>query len=141
MKPLLEGIKNMWSRLRDEGHEGIATPNNVHAVFELTYDTLPVGQLELRDGVWEFRYSSAFRSQSEVRPLIDFPDKDRVYQNHTLWPFFMARIPSVAQPRVREVIEEEGLDEHSDVQLLARFGKRTIANPFILATSAAGADH
>jgi HipA-like protein len=143
MKPILDGlkdgIKSLWSRLRDEGHEGITTPHHVHALFELSYDDLSVGILELNEGVWEFRYTPAFRDQSEVRPLVDFPDPSKVYRAHALWPFFMARIPSIAQPRVRDVIQQEGLDEHSDVQLLRRFGKRTIANPFVLETSPAGA--
>lgn len=122
-------------RYRAEGHEGIQTPQDEQATFSLQYGSLPVGKLTLQGGIWEFRYSPEFREQSEVRPLIDFPDVQKTYRADSLWPFFMARIPSVAQPQVRETIEEEGLDEHSSVQLLRRFGRRTIANPFVLVES------
>ena len=49
-----------------------------------------------------------------------------------LWPFFVIRIPSLGQPAVQRVIREENLDPSNEVQLLKRFGKTTIANPFTL---------
>ena len=117
---------------RNEGHEGIVTPVHESTRFVLRYGDLEVGALQLQDGVWEFRYTPAFLQQSDVLPLVDFPLPGPVFTAESLWPFFMARIPSVEQPKVREAIDREGLDEHSDVELLRRFGKRTIANPFVL---------
>src|SRR5437868_11507253 len=130
---MLKAIKRAWKQLRAEGHESLDTPAGVDAAFALLYgETFPVGTLRLHDRVWTFEYAPEFKSQSELQPLIDFPDLDKIYESQFLWPFFSARIPSVAQPEIRQLIETERLDEHSDVQLLRRFGERTIANPFVL---------
>ncbi len=91
-----------------------------------------MGVLRLHSGVWEFRYCPEFKQQHEVRPLIDFPDVDRVYKSAELWPFFLARIPSRVQPQVSETIRREKLDERNSVQMLSHFGKQTISNPFVL---------
>lgn len=117
---------------RAEGDEGPDAPEAEHAAFVLQYGELEVGALALKNQVWTFQYSGAFRSQSEVHPLVNFPDVRKVYEAGALWPFFASRIPSVAQPQVRETIEREGLNVHSDADLLRRFGTRSISNPFIL---------
>lgn len=129
---MLETLRRIMLRLRADGQEEIRTPAHQDATFVLRYGDLEVGSLRLHAGVWEFRYSQAFQEQSDVQPLIDFPDVSKPYQAEALWPFFLARIPSVAQPKVKAVISAEGLDEHSDVDLLRFFGKKTIGNPFIL---------
>lgn len=72
------------------------------------------------------------RGQDLVRPLIDFPDVEKVYRQRDLWPFFLSRIPSLAQPKVQEAIVREGLDARNEVELLRFFGRRTIADPFDL---------
>lgn len=131
---MIDALKRFFS-FRAEGHEGIDTPSDEEATFLLTFDSLPVAILRLHQGTWEFRYTSEFKSQHALQPLIDFPDGEKVYRASELWPFFMARIPSLAQPKVQEAIAEEGLDQHSDVALLRRFGKKTISNPFVLAES------
>lgn len=132
---MLKTLKRLLVGLRSEDHEGIVTPANEDATFHLRYGPLLVGTLQLHGGTWKFVYAEDFKRQSEVQPLIDFPDLEKQYDAHALWPFFMARIPSVSQPKVRELIAAEGLDEHSDVQLLRRFGKQTISNPFVLLES------
>ncbi len=129
---MITALKRLFIGYRAEDHEGIETPPNVDATFSLRYGDLPVGSLSLHNGAWKFHYSREFRAQYVVKPLVDFPDPDKEYRSQYLWPFFMARIPSVAQPQVKETIEQEGLDQHSDVQLLKRFGERTISNPFVL---------
>ncbi len=134
---MLKQVQDAVRRLfRAEGQEGITTPPGETATFTLQFGDLEVGSLELRDGVWEFKYSRAFRDQLDdgesVHPLVDFPDSAKVYQSNELWPFFMARIPSVSQPRVLEEIERRGLDQTSASQLLQAFGERSIANPFRL---------
>jgi HipA-like protein len=106
------------------------TPKNT--AFELAYGKITVGHLALKNGVWEFRYSTEFLKQSDIRTLIDFPDQNRIYRSKNLWPFFAHRIPSLAQPQVQEVIKEEGLDVHDQALLLARFGRRAISDPFAL---------
>lgn len=121
---------------RGEGQEGIVTSPSETALFVLQYEELTIGTLRLHDGVWEFKYAPEFQSQlgrdDGVQPLVDFPDAQRVYESSELWPFFMARIPSVSQPRVLEEIERLGLDQTSASQLLRAFGQRSIANPFVL---------
>jgi hypothetical protein len=121
---------------RGEGQEDIGTLPTESALFTLHFDQLTIGSLALRDGVWEFKYSPEFQRQVNleggVQPLVDFPNVEKAYQSRDLWPFFMARIPSVSQPRVLEEIERRGLDQHSASQLLRAFGERSIANPFLL---------
>ena len=130
---MLVGIwKGLRSLFLPEGNEQLETPKGVRATFELRYGELTVGFLHLEDGMWEFRYSDAFRAQDTVRPLIDFPDVSKVYRQEELWPFFWARIPSLAQPKVQEVIAKEGIDARNEVELLRYFGRRTIADPFLL---------
>jgi HipA-like protein len=119
-------------RLRADIQETVKTPSDVRAAFVLYLGELPIGTLTLNDGSWEFSYSSQFRAQSDVQPLVDFPDIDKHYVAQSLWPFFMARIPSVAQPRIIETIAREGLDGESDVELLKRFGRQAVSNPFVL---------
>jgi hypothetical protein len=133
---MLKTIRTFLARFRAEGHEEIHTPQDVVATFVLRYRDLVVGTLHLKNGVWHFRYSPEFRKQADLQPLIAFPDIDREYQSPSLWPFFMSRIPGISQPEIRHVIESEGLDEHSDVDLLRRFGTRSISNPFVLQESA-----
>lgn len=121
---------------RGEGQENMGTSPDERALFILQLDELTIGSLTLRDGVWEFEYSPEFRAQPSneigVQPLVDFPDVEKVYRSPDLWPFFLARIPSVSQPRVLEEIERRGLDQKSASQLLRAFGERSIANPFLL---------
>lgn len=133
---MLKTIRNIFARFRAEGHEEIHTPQGVTATFTLQYRDLTVGTLRLKDGVWQYRYSPEFRAQTEITPLIAFPDISKTYESESLWPFFMARIPGISQPEIKALIQAEGLDEHSAVDLLLRFGKRTISNPFVLQQSA-----
>lgn len=135
---MIDALKALL-RFRSEGHEGIGTPRDEDAEFVLAYEELPVGYLRLHEGRWQYRYAREFRHQSQVKPLVDFPDVDKVYESTDLWPFFLSRIPSLAQPQVQEVIHKEGLDEHSDVDLLRRFGTRSISNPFVLKYTIPGA--
>jgi HipA-like protein len=105
---------------------------NEEAQIELRYKQLVIGVLTLKNGTWCFAYSEAFKSQNEIATLIDFPSLDKVYESKVLFPFFMSRIPSLKQPKVQQVISDENLDETSELELLKRFGEKTIANPFEL---------
>lgn len=64
--------------------------------------------------------------------LTEFPVAAGPFYSDVLWPFFMARIPSLAQPDVQDEIKRRGIDRSDSVQLLKAFGERTIANPFVL---------
>lgn len=127
----IEGKQTLLG-FRSEGHEGLETPKSQDAEFALQYGGMHVGKLVLDKGEWVFHYSPEFLNQSQLKPLVDFPDPAKVYRSEDLWPFFIHRIPSVAQPSIRETIEEEGLDVHNEVALLARFGRHAISNPFVL---------
>ena len=101
-------------------------------IFMLSYKDLLVGQLMWRNGQWTFGYSDAFRSQNEIALLVSFSDIERVYESSELWPFFVSRIPGTRRPKIRAIMNEEGIDERDLAGLLVRFGRKTIANPFVL---------
>lgn len=127
---MLSTLKQMLSR--QDGREQLRTPQHEEAYFQLQYRGLDVGRLWLHDGKWHFEYTDAFQRAKDVYPIINFPRLDKHYESEVLWPFFVIRIPGLGQPAVQRVIREEHLDAHNEAQLLKRFGKTTIANPFIL---------
>ncbi len=100
--------------------------------FHLYYKSLEIGQLKFNKDHWIFNYSDQFKKQSALKPLFEFPDTNKIYENKILWPFFESRIPSPQQPEVKKAILKEGLDEKNVVELLKRFGERTISNPYEL---------
>jgi len=102
--------------------------------FILFLKDLKVGELYCKDGIWTFFYSEEFKARSdEYYTIVGFPDVEKVYTSDSLWPFFLIRIPGLGQPRVREILEKENIDPNNEAQLLRRFGRKTIANPFELA--------
>ncbi len=95
-------------------------------VFKLEYKGLSVGTLSFYDGYWYFEYSDEFIGQTEILPLVNFPDKSKQYKSDTLWPFFATRVPSNAQLMIPD-------EQKTDIiQDLKNYGRRTISNPFIL---------
>ncbi len=110
----------------------IQVPLDAHVSFALVYKDMVIGYLSLKDGRWSFAYSDEFRSSRKINPIMMFPDVDKVYESTELWPFFQMRIPSLKQPVVRALIEKEHIDQNNLVELLRRFGRRTITNPFEL---------
>jgi HipA-like protein len=100
--------------------------------FELGYKELEIGTLLFKDGEWVFKYSEDFKRQTEIQPLIDFPDKTKTYRSEDLWPFFLSRIPGLSQPAIRELLRQEEINEDDEAALLKRFGKTSITNPFTL---------
>jgi hypothetical protein len=64
------------------GLEGIKTPKQAELKkFVLKYKTLVIGELHIQNGVWTFGYSEAFKTQTEISPLVDFPMKEKVYES------------------------------------------------------------
>ena len=126
----------VFERFRPEGHELIETPIGQTAFFKLLYKNELIGTLRLNDGIWIYEYSEEFKHQlsksDAIRPLTNFSDVTKRYENKELWPFFMARIPGINQPQIQEVIKKEHIDETNTVQLLKRFGKESISSPFLL---------
>ena len=129
-------------RLMDKAKEWLGfartvkAPPEAHAKFLLTYQDLLVGTLTVDGGVWKFEYSDKFRSADQLRPIVEFPDVDKIYVNEDLWQFFASRIPSTEQPEVEKILKREHVKEDDAVGLLRLFGKRTIANPFELTFAA-----
>lgn len=100
--------------------------------FKVMLGTREVGTLLADRGEWVFSYSDEFRSQTELNPIVDFPDVKKRYRSRTLWPFFALRIPSPEQPAVREFIRSQPNEKVDEGILLKEFGERSIANPFRL---------
>src|SRR5262245_275038 len=113
-------------------HKAVEAPPEVRAEFQLFYGQLLVAVLSVADSVWKFEYSEAFRQQDELRPLVEFPDVDKVYESKELWQFFVMRIPSPEQPEIEEILKSEHIREDDAVTLLKRFGEHTITNQFRL---------
>jgi len=98
----------------------------------LKYKELQIGELTFADGVWTFIYSDDFKAQSEVRPLLDFPNVDKVYVSYRLPVFFQIRIPSLKRKSIQEIIKKEKINPQDKLELLKAFGYKSICNPFIL---------
>jgi hypothetical protein len=98
----------------------------------VTLGSLPVGTLRAEGGEWFFSYSPEFRNQTEIKPIVDFPVLGKEYRGRNLWPFFALRIPSTAQPAVREFIRTRPEEKADEGILLKEFGARSAANPFRL---------
>ena len=129
--------RRFLDRFRDWLGFGVDThvPPGERAEFRLLYKDLVIGILRAADGEWTFAYSDAFREQPELKPLVEFPDLKRRYSAKHLWPSFLMRLPSLKQAEIQDVVKREGIDISDEVQLLRRFGHRTIANPFELVES------
>ncbi|MCU0436054.1 MAG: HipA N-terminal domain-containing protein [Bacteroidia bacterium] len=113
----------------DETH----LPENESYNFRLMVDNLEVGTLRCESGFWFFKYSDEFKKHlQEYKPLTEFPDLEKEYQDDFLWPFFKIRIPGLKQPAIQEIIKREKIDQMNEAALLKRFGERTIANPYQL---------
>lgn len=100
--------------------------------FKLMYKNLVIGNLLFEDGKWSFFYTSEFKNQTYLKTISDFPDLEKNYQEEVLWPFFASRIPSKNQPMVLEAISKKLIVSFDEVTMLEKFGKKTIANPFVL---------
>lgn len=82
---------------------------------------------------WEFKYSAEFKEQSDIyNPITGFSNLDRIYRSEVLWPFFQTRIPGLKQPAIKEILQKENIDKNNEFQLLKRFGKKSINNPYEL---------
>ncbi len=104
----------------------------VQEKFELKYNDLLIGTLSVANGMWRFEYSDDFRGNGTLRPIVEFPDINKIYHSSELWQFFASRIPSLEQAEVEEILKREHIEEDDAVRLLKRFGERTITNPFYL---------
>ncbi len=128
-------MKNWLVKLfkNEEQLDEISTPVNAEAHFVLKYKELKIGDLTYVNGKWVFEYSDEFKMQNKISTLVDFPVKELTYKEDFLWPFFSHRIPGLGQPKVQEIIKDENLNPENEIDLLRRFGQKSITNPFELA--------
>jgi len=124
---MLKSLYRRFNWLRD-----VVEPVEVRASFELSLGSLHVGTLSRDGDSWLFEYSQAFRQQGKISPIVDFPKVDQVYRSKELWPFFALRIPSLTQAHVQDYLRDIGRDQADSAELMKRFGRRSIANPFVL---------
>jgi len=101
--------------------------------FVLSYSNNIVGYLKHIDNQWIFVYSDWFKNQDRLMPLVEFPKKNATYKSNELWPFFTSRIPSEKQIKLRNI--QSNRPSQSIEELLEKFGKQTINNPFVLETT------
>jgi len=121
--------KILW---KVEGMDYNDNPSGSKGSFGLYYGKLLIGILSYENGQWTFKYSDEFRNSSILMPIIDFPDKNKVYVNANLWPFFAARIPTLNQPFQKRKMEKANVRQDDAVGLLRLFGSETITNPYRL---------
>jgi len=113
--------------------QNINEPSNTDKVsFELKLGSLHVGTLSREGQEWVFAYTEAFGRQRQVAPLVDFPMVGRVYRSEDLWPFFALRIPSTTQASVQAFLREQGETKARAVEMIQKFGRRSISNPLVL---------
>ncbi len=129
-------MHSFWNKKlfkNDDQPKEFPSPVETPVRFILSYKSLIIGDLTHESGKWIFKYSEEFKAQDKIGVLLDFPNKDKVYESSLLWPFFSHRIPGLGQPQVKNIIKRENIDATNEIALLRRFGKRTITNPFELA--------
>lgn len=125
----IKGLNKLFNKHEDESY---TLPDNEAGKLTLRIDDMIIGYLSCKDGIWKFKYSEAFKVQHEYHALIGFPDLNKVYESKDLWPFFRIRIPGLKQPAIQEIVKKEQLDFTNEYELLKRFGKNTISNPYEL---------
>ncbi len=127
---MIKKIIDWFAKSEDDAEK--APLLNIQHQFKLMHEGLVIGFLEVEDNMWKFYYSEEFKSDSELSHITGFPDLNKVYHSHNLWPFFKIRIPGLAQPRVKKTIKKENISENDEIALLKRFGKKSISNPYLL---------
>lgn len=132
---MLDTLKKITTKWFCKGDEDVVLhlPEDETATFILMVDEIPVGILHCENGEWIFNYTKEFKKHiNEYNLIIGFPDLNKKYHSHSLWPFFRIRIPGLKQPAIQEILEKEHIDKGNEVALLKRFGQKTIANPYEL---------
>lgn len=124
---MLLSLYRRFNWLRD-----VKEPSRGDVSFNLHLDSLLVGTLSRDGDEWVFSYSWEFQNQRWAKPIVDFPQVDREYRSKELWPFFALRIPSLTQAHVQNYLREAGREEVDAADLMEQFGRRSIANPFVL---------
>ncbi len=118
-----------WSVNNEFTPIGGATENGK---FKLLLGNKLIGTLEYKNKEWVFEYSSEYKKDQFILPLINFPNINKIYKLEYLAPFFATRIPSLNQPYHQKKIDKYNGDKNNLVSLLKIFGQKSINNPFEL---------
>lgn len=130
---MIRKIINWFSKGDDESQWRVELPKGETAKFILKVDNIRVGVLYFENGSWFFKYSDEFKNHAHIyNRIIGFPDLHKTYTSETLWPFFRIRIPGLKQPAIQEIMSKEKIDKSNEVELLKRFGHKTISNSYEL---------
>lgn len=125
---------SIWRKIFNKPgeNENLSTKNNGESKFVVRLDNIDIGYLEYSNNKWKFTYSNEFKSQDKYHRIVGFSNLNKTYESDFLWPFFKVRIPGLKQPLIQEIIEKEKIDRNNEVDLLKRFGKNNISNPYKL---------
>tara|TARA_R110001592_G_scaffold3347_1_gene18652 strand:+ start:6940 stop:7344 length:405 start_codon:yes stop_codon:yes gene_type:complete len=129
-----KAIKKITDYLKSNSHKDlkVTTDQNQEVEFKLYLPEIEVGKLSFKEGKWFFSYSDEFKKSGSYLPIADFPSLEKSYSNESLWPFFLSRIPSLSRSRIKNTVEKEAIDRTDLLEMLDRFGKQTITNPYLL---------
>lgn len=133
---MLNIINKFFSKRQESNSMRIPTVHQVsnrEEVFLLKFENLLIGELSYKENEWQFKYSDEFKEvKDKYNHIAGFSNLNKVYRNEDLWPFFQSRIPGLKQPAVKEILKLEHIDASNKFELLKRFGKESINNPYEL---------
>jgi hypothetical protein len=82
-------------------------------------------------GEFVFKYLPSFK-ELRLSPIPGFPEFEKEYVSSELWPYFLERIPDKRRPEIKALIEQRGLQNASELRLLAELGSMSITDPFTI---------
>ncbi len=84
-----------------------------------------IGQLT-KNGQYEFQYDKEVYSAIDdgFKPLLCFPDLNKVYKDDRLFTVFTSRLPDKKRKNIQVILDKYGLDKYDDYMLLKRSGAR-----------------
>ncbi|WP_209399806.1 HipA N-terminal domain-containing protein [Pseudozobellia sp. WGM2] len=125
---------SFWKNIFNKGDsdEGFSNEREGVTIFVIKLEHIEVGYLKSENNKWYFNYSDEFKTQDKYHRIVGFSNLDKTYESEELWPFFKVRIPGLKQPLIQEIIKKESIDKTNEVDLLKRFGRNNISNPYKL---------
>lgn len=126
---MIQGILNKLFSKGDESND--FDPVETNATMTLKLNDLTIGYLSCANDEWSFVYSEDFQNQIEFHSIVGFSNLNEEYKSKELWPFFRIRIPGLKQPAIMEIVKKEKI-ENNEYELLKRFGRTSISNPYEL---------
>lgn len=92
---------------------------------EQTRNQYIIGQLT-KNSQYEFQYGEEVQSAitDGFKPLLCFPDLNKVYKDDKLFAIFKSRLPDKKRKNIQAILNKYGLNEYDDYMLLKRSGAR-----------------